>query len=116
MNRIEGVVRARQPKRLPVVMTREEVAAIWVGVFNRQSSMTQSSIAEAAKAGITMLPDALLQPLQDHLRVIRKQHEADLKVGLGRAPLPGALPQKYPNADREWGWQWVFPASSHYLD
>ncbi len=40
----------------------------------------------------------------------------DLKRGLGRAPLPDALLRKYPNADREWGWQWVFPASSHYRD
>jgi integrase len=39
-----------------------------------------------------------------------------LKGGLGRAPLPEALVRKYPNADREWGWQWVFPASSHYVD
>ena len=47
---------------------------------------------------------------------MRKQHEADLRGGRGRAPLPYALARKYPNADREWGWQWVFPAASHYLD
>ena len=65
---------------------------------------------------VTMLPDSLRQPLQDHLEVVREQHEADLRAGLGRAPLPDALTRKYPNADREWGWRWVFPASSHYLD
>ena len=47
---------------------------------------------------------------------MREQHEADLRGGRGRAPLPYALARKYPNADREWGWQWVFPAASHYLD
>jgi site-specific recombinase XerD len=62
------------------------------------------------------LPAVLRQPLQDHLRRVREQHEAALKGGLGRAPLPDALVRKYPNADREWGWQWVFPASSHYVD
>jgi site-specific recombinase XerD len=43
-------------------------------------------------------------------------HEADLARGLGRAPLPHALARKYPNADREWAWQYVFPASTHYTD
>ncbi len=63
-----------------------------------------------------MLPNAIHQPLHEHLRQVREQHEADLKRGLGRAPLPDALVRKYPNADREWGGQWVFPANSHYLD
>ena len=77
LNRIEGVVRACKPKRLPAV---------------------------------------LHQPLQQHLRRVREQHEADLKRGLGQVPLPDALVRKYPNADRKWGWQWVFPASSHCPD
>jgi len=68
------------------------------------------------KDPLTMLPPVLHEPLQDHLRRVREQHKADLEGGLGRAPLPEALVRKYPNADREWGWQWVFPASSLYLD
>jgi hypothetical protein len=63
-----------------------------------------------------MLLQALFRPLEDHLRRVREQHEADLAAGLGRAPLPDALIRKYPNADREWAWQWVFPASSQYLE
>jgi integrase len=47
---------------------------------------------------------------------VRRLHENDLRQGLGRAPLPGALALKYRSADREWGWQFVFPASSHYTD
>lgn len=68
------------------------------------------------KDRVTMVPHVLHQPLQEHLRAVREQHEADLTLGLGRAPLPDAVVRKYPNADREWVWQWVFPASSHYLD
>ena len=58
-----------------------------------------------------MLPAAVKEPLLVHLDRIRRLHEADLKAGLGRVQLPNALSRKYPNADREWGWQWVFPAS-----
>jgi len=68
------------------------------------------------KDRMTMLPEALHQPLQKHLRQVRAQHEMDLKRGLGRAPLPDALLRKYPNADRGWSSQWVFPAGSHYRD
>jgi site-specific recombinase XerD len=77
LDRIEGVVRAHKPERLP---------------------------------------DVLRQLLQDHLRHVREQHEADLKGGLGRVRLPDALVRKYPNAEPQWGWQWVFPASSQYID
>mgnify|MGYP001565924564 CR=1 FL=1 len=63
-----------------------------------------------------MLPEVLHEPLQDHLRRVGRQHEAHLAFGLGRVPVPYALARKYPNADRESVWQWVFPASSHYLD
>ncbi|MBI3679968.1 MAG: integron integrase [Acidobacteria bacterium] len=68
------------------------------------------------KDRVTVLPEALYQPLQKHLQRVREQHEADLEAELGRASLPCALVRKYPNADREWGWQRVFPASSYYLD
>ncbi|MBI4588019.1 MAG: tyrosine-type recombinase/integrase [Candidatus Rokubacteria bacterium] len=55
-------------------------------------------------------------PLLRHLRTVRRQHEHDLQRGLGRVSLPNALERKYPTAGKEWGWQWVFPASSHYVD
>jgi len=144
LDRIEGVVRARKPKRLPAVLTREEVAAVLVhleGVPRLVCTLLYGSglrlleglqlrvkdldfgrgeitvrDGKGQKDRVTMLPDTLLQALQDHLRGVREQHEADLKNGLGQAPLPDALARKYPNANREWAWQWVFPASSHYLD
>lgn len=63
-----------------------------------------------------MLPAAVTPQLQAHLERVRRQHATDLARGLGRAPLPDALARKYPDADRQWAWQWVFPASSHYVD
>ncbi|MDR7405060.1 MAG: tyrosine-type recombinase/integrase, partial [Armatimonadota bacterium] len=71
---------------------------------------------KGGKDRVTMLPAAVKTPLQAHLEQVRRQHENDLARGLGRAPLPDALARKYPGADRQWAWQWVFPASSHYVD
>ncbi len=68
------------------------------------------------KDRVSMLPETLRPALHDHLRRVPQQHETDLKNGLGQAPLPEALVRKYPHPNREWGWQCVFPASSHYLD
>ena len=144
LNRIEGVVRARKPRRLPVVLTREEVE----GVLDRLDGVPRLVCAvlygsglrvfeglglrvkdldfgggeivvrdgKGRKDRVAMLSEVLHRPLHVHLEGVREQHQADLQAGLGRAPLPGALGRKYPNADREWGWQWVFPASSHYVD
>ncbi len=144
LDRIEGIVRARKPKRLPVVLTREEVEEILTqmdGAPRLVSTLLYGSglrlmeglrlrvkdldfgrgeitvrEGKGQKDRVTMLPEALRQALQDHLRWVHQQHETDLKSGLGQAPLPDALARKYPNASREWGWQWVFPASSHYVD
>lgn len=144
LNRIEGVVRARRPKRLPVVLTRDEVEAVLAqvdGVPRLACTLLYGSglrlleglqlrikdldfgcgeiiirDGKGQKDRVTMLPAAASNALRNHLLLVRKQHEADLKSGLGQVPLPGALARKYPNADREFGWQWVFPASSHYLD
>jgi integron integrase len=139
LNRMEGVVRARRPKRLPAVLTREVEAVVmhlegvaWLactllygsgmrlfeGLGLRVKDLNCDAREIIIRDGkgrrdrVTMLPDALRQPFEAH----REQHQVDLKAGLGRTPLPEALARKYPNADREWGWQWVFPASSHYLD
>jgi integrase len=64
----------------------------------------------------TMLPGAVKEPLAKHLDLIRRQHQRDLERGLGRVALPNALERKYPNARKEREWQWVFPATRHYLD
>jgi integron integrase len=62
----------------------------------------------------TMLPAALALDLAKHLETVRDLHETDLRAGAGWVELPWALARKYPNAGREWGWQWVFPATRTY--
>ena len=141
---LEGVVRAKRPARLPVVLTRDEARQLFArmdGVvllacrllygsglrlleclhmrvkdieFERNEITVRDG--KGQKDRVTMLPASCKQPLLDHLAKVRRQYEDDLRQGLGRAPLPGALARKYPNADRQWGWQYVFPASSHYTD
>ena len=59
---------------------------------------------------VTMLPASLVEPLQRHLARVKILHEQDLRAGYGKVFLPFALGRKYPHADREWGWQYVFPA------
>ena len=68
------------------------------------------------KDRVTMLPVRLQAPLREHLGRVRHLREKDLVKGAGRVILPDALAKKYSNADREWAWQWVFPASSRYVD
>ena len=141
---IQGVVRANRPRRLPVVLTKEEVknvlgclsgipwlmAMILYGAglrlmeccrlrvkdidFSRNQIVVRAGKGD--KNRHTMLPAAVKEPLLQHLQAVKRQHEEDLRMGLGRVALPNALERKYPNADKEWGWQWVFPATSHYTD
>jgi integrase len=61
---------------------------------------------------VTVLPDSLIPPLKEHLQRVKALHEQDLARGYGAVYLPDSLARKYPNADRESGWQYVFPASS----
>jgi integron integrase len=141
---IEGVIRARRPHRLPVVLTREEIKSI-LNVLDRSDwlmamllygaglrlteclqlrvkdiDVTNNQIVVRAGKGDkdrhTMLPTAVKESLATHLERIKEQHRRDLERGLGRVALPNALERKYPNAGKEWGWQWVFPATSHYAD
>jgi integron integrase len=64
----------------------------------------------------TMLPTAIKESLYKHIESNRSQHQEDIRKGLGRVALPNALERKYPNAGRDWAWQWVFPAPQHYTD
>ncbi len=68
------------------------------------------------KDRITTLPASVKEPLLAHLRDVWRLHQKDLREGAGRVVLPYALARKYPNADREWGWQWAFPAPTRYFD
>ena len=68
------------------------------------------------KDRVTLLPATVKADLARHLEGVRQQHQRDLSNGAGWVALPGGLERKYPNAGREWGWQWVFPATSCYVD
>ena len=65
---------------------------------------------------MTLLPAVVRPALTQHLERVREQHQRDLAIGAGHVELPDALAVKYPNASREFGWQWVFPATRIYRD
>jgi integron integrase len=71
---------------------------------------------KGAKDRVTMLPTASRASLASHLEKVRALHQRYLTLGYGRVALPDALARKYPHADREWGWQYVFPAIRQYVD
>jgi len=140
---LSDLVRARRPQRLPVVMTRSEVAAVLSqleGVEHLMASLLYGAglrllecatlrvkdidftggqlivrRGKGAKDRATLLPQALLEPLRMHLGEVKAQHLMDLAETAGHVELPYALGVKYPNASREWSWQWVFPATRRYL-
>jgi site-specific recombinase XerD len=68
------------------------------------------------KDRVTMLPESLVIPLEKHLEKVRLIHEQDLANGHGSVRLPNALNRKYPNADKQWVWQYVFPSAKLSLD
>lgn len=141
---IDDVVRAKRPKRLPSVLTRDEIRSVFAHLSG--SSLTAAMLMYGAglrlleclelrikdidfgyrqitirqgkgnKDRVTVLPAAAETRLKVHLEDVRAKFENDLKDGGGYVKLPGALKGKYPNADRSWGWQWVFPAHRHYAD
>jgi len=140
---LEGVVRARTRRRLPVVLSEAEVravrdrlegdAALVVGLlygsglrlmealrlrvkdldFQRQELTVRDG--KGGKDRLTLLPQSLVPGLQQHLLEVRDVHRADLAAGWGRALMPYALARKYPNAEREWAWQWVFPQQNRWV-
>jgi integron integrase len=132
-------LRAKRPRRLPTVLTKEEtlrligclsgthqlMAKLLYGSglrlmdclrlrvkdldFERRAIMVRDG--KGGQDRVTVLPDSLIPLLQDHLQRVKALHEDDLTQGYGSVYLPDALARKYPNADREWGWQYVFPSS-----
>ena len=71
---------------------------------------------KGAKDRVTMLPASLKLQLEEHLRRVKLLHERDVAAGGGEVYLPYALARKYPNAAREWGWQYVFPSAFLSVD
>jgi len=143
MGWLQGIARARRPERVPVVLTRDEVAAVLARLTGEHwliaTLMYGSGLrllealslrvkdidfaiheitvrrGKGAKDRVTMLPEALVGRLRSHLELVKARHQRALAEGGGSVLLPEALDRKYPAASREWGWQWVFPGRRHHL-
>jgi integron integrase len=141
---LDEVVRAKQPHRVPVVLTQDEVAAVlrhlsgttWImatllyGAGLRLMECLRLRVKDVDfvynqivvrdgkghKDRVTMLPQNAKTPLQRHLHDVRTLHVQDLRTGAGHVYLPYALERKYPNASHEWVWQYVFPAAQPSRD
>ena len=141
---LDNVEPAKRPQRLPVVLTHAEVKAVldrlsgthrlmanllygtgmrlMEGVrlrvkdidFERREVRVRDG--KGGKDRVTPLPLALVEPLQNHLARVKSLHEEDVRAGYGAVSLPPALERKYPNANREWGWQYVFPSRQLSVD
>ncbi|MCB5187206.1 integron integrase [Methylobacillus caricis] len=141
---LDNVERAKVPKRLPVVLTQDEVQRILgrlQGTNHLVTSLlygTGMRVLEALrlrvkdvdfsrkeilirdgkgfKDRVTVLPVSLIKPLQAHLKRVKELHEKDLSEGYGVVYMPDALSKKYPYAARDWAWQYVFPAARLSVD
>ena len=139
-----NALRAKKPKRLPTVLTKEEVhrlighlsgdhllmAKLLYGSGLRLMECLRLRVKDidfaqrqiivrdgkGEKDRVTMLPESLVAPLQAHLQSVERLHQEDLARGFGAVYLPYALERKYPNADREWIWQYLFPSQRLSVD
>ena len=139
-----NMVHAKRPTRIPVVLRRDEVRSLlahldgmpWLvcaflyGGGLRLLEAVQLRVKDidldrrevivrrgkGQKDRRTVLPGLLVERLRQHLGAVKARHQADLDAGAGFVALPEALARKYPNASREWIWQWVFPATRTYID
>ncbi|MFQ5627642.1 MAG: integron integrase [bacterium] len=141
---LDGIIWAKKPQRIPEVFTPEEAQAVlsnltgayWImgtimyGAGLRLIEVLRLRVKDidftykkitvregkGGKDRPTLLPEVVIPALQKHLEKIKKQHEKDLKDGFGTVEMPYALAKKYPNIEREWGWQYIFPASKISTD
>lgn len=141
---LEDVVRAKRPRRVPVVLTHDEARAVLANLdgvnwligkilygsglrvmeclrlrvkdldFERMQIMVRDT--KSRRDRFTMLPRTLLAPLREHLRLVRRAHEVAMQQGYGGVELPTALQRKYPKATYAWDWQYVFPADRPSID
>lgn len=138
------VVRARRPRKLPVVLTKDEVKSVLerlTGAHRLMATLLYGSglrltecvrlrvkdidlpyqqitirDAKGNRDRLTTLPRSFKQDLTNHLGGVRKLHQTDLSRGHGQVHLPTALERKYPSAATDWGWQFVFPSDRVSVD
>ena len=144
MPQLDSVQRAKKPRRLPVVLTPDEARTVlseldgkyWIAgnllygsglrlleclrlrVQDVDFGMSQLVVrgGKGNKDRVTILPEAVVEPLKSHLEKVRTVHSRDLEQGLGRVYMPVALARKYPGAALEWAWQFVFPSTTYVPD
>jgi integron integrase len=140
---LSDLVRAKRSRRLPVVLSRDEVRAVLgrlegpIGLvaallyggglrllealclrvkdLDFQGGEIRVRAGKGNRDRVTVLPARVRPALHEYLQKVQRQHNADVRVGAGWVELPDALVRKYPNAGREWKWQWVFPSSRLYV-
>jgi integron integrase len=93
-----------------------ECLRLWVKDFDFEQSQIVVREGKGEKDRLTMLPTSLVEPLKAQIAFVQKQHVRDLAGGFGSVKLPFALARKYPNADKELGWQYIFPSDRLSLD
>jgi integron integrase len=141
---LDDLVRAKRPRRLPVVLSREEVRSVLAAMHGAPQLMacllyggglrllecarlrvkdvdfaSNQIVVRSGKGDkdrVTVFPEIAREPLRRHMERVRRLHERDATAGAGWVALPDALSRKYPRAGCEWPWQWVFPATRTYLD
>ena len=141
---LDDVVRAKRPAHMPVILTREEtqqllneipginglIIRVLYGTGMRKMECLRLRVQDidfdyrqivirSGKGGkdrVTVLPDVLVEKLQKQLDRARAIHNHDLEEGYGEVALPHALARKYPDAGKEWRWQYVFPATHRSVD
>lgn len=142
---LHGIERAKRPRKLPLVLTRDEVRTLLDALIHPTFSLMgwllygsglrlmeclrlrvkdvdfayrQLTVRDGKgrKDRVTLLPERLHEPLRRHLAKVRALHEEDLARGFGGVYLPFALERKYPHAPRAWEWQYVFPAANLSTD
>ncbi len=139
-----NTIRAKQSTRIPVVLTKQEIKEVFKHLAGKHALMlkliyasgirisecvrlrvkdldfgNQSLIVRSGKGDkdrVTLLPEFLHSQLKTHLKAVKAIHDQDMEKGYGVVYLPEALARKYPNAGREWGWQYVFPADNLTVD
>jgi integron integrase len=142
--KIQNITRAKRHQKIPVVFSKNEIINILAGldgvkwliacilygsglrlmeclrlrVKDIDFDYLQIIVRDGKghKDRISLLPEKLIGPLQKQLKIVKIWHEKDLQLGFGSVYLPNALERKYPNANNEFSWQYVFPSGKFSID
>ncbi|NCA11659.1 integron integrase [bacterium] len=144
LDKLEGVVRAKRPQRLPVVLTPDEVSRVLAHMHGvplmvalllygagmrlmevlrlrtKDIDFTRNEVtireAKGDKDRVSVLPQRASALLRKHLAIRQRHHAEEVAAERGCVRVPHALERKYPGVGRTWQWQWVFPAKGYYFD